>query len=466
MPDVVVLLPGITGSVLQRDRKDVWAFSPGAIVRGLLSLGNSVKSLELQDDDWRRDSLGDGVTADRLVPDLHLIPGLWKIDGYGTVAKFLADTFTLVEGDNFFPFPYDWRRDNRASARLLQKRSHTWLKKWREKSGRKDAKLVLIGHSMGGLVSRYFVEALEGWRETRAVITFGTPFYGALNAVGFLMHGMRKGIGPVGVDLSPLLRSLTSVHQLVPVYRCVFNAGGKQVSPAKADIPGWSSAWNSSLIEFHEEMEQAAAANRKDPAWETAGTIYSPIVGTDQHTWQSARVIDNKVEMLYELGGSDGGGDGTVPALSAALDETQDAAMFSPQQHARMQNHGPILDHLEGRLKSLHAVKISDVRRTVTSWFCFSGGDVYAPGEPITFQLSLRSHLDESQLPDLEVTVAVTDRDTDTVTDRRALRINRVHRLYELAPPPKPGVFTLDITADAAAPLSDVFAVVGEESGP
>ena len=42
MGDVVVLLPGILGSVLARDGKDVWAPSPGAIGRALWTLGRSV----------------------------------------------------------------------------------------------------------------------------------------------------------------------------------------------------------------------------------------------------------------------------------------------------------------------------------------------------------------------------------------------------------------------------------------
>jgi pimeloyl-ACP methyl ester carboxylesterase len=39
-------------------------------------------------------------------------------------------------------------------------------------------KLILVGHSMGGLVARYFLECLEGWRDTRRLVTFGTPYRG------------------------------------------------------------------------------------------------------------------------------------------------------------------------------------------------------------------------------------------------------------------------------------------------
>jgi pimeloyl-ACP methyl ester carboxylesterase len=214
--DVVVLLPGITGSVLQKDGKDLWAPSAGAVLRGLVSLGRSLHQLEVVDDDWRADDLGDGVRPTGLVRAAHLVPGLWKIDVYDGLQRFLVDGLGLTEGENLFAFPYDWRRDNRASALRLQREAHGWLRNWRKRSGADDAKLVLVGHSMGGLVARYFVEALGGWTDTRAVITYGTPFYGSLNAVDFLCNGFRKGVGPFRADLSPQLRSMTSVHRLVP----------------------------------------------------------------------------------------------------------------------------------------------------------------------------------------------------------------------------------------------------------
>jgi pimeloyl-ACP methyl ester carboxylesterase len=60
---------------------------------------------------------------------------------------------------------YDWRRDNRVAARRLKEQTNRWLGEWRREQP--DAKLILVGHSMGGLVARYFLECLEGWRDTR-----------------------------------------------------------------------------------------------------------------------------------------------------------------------------------------------------------------------------------------------------------------------------------------------------------
>ena len=144
MSDVVVLLPGITGSVLQKNGKDVWGPSGGAILRALMSGGKSIRGLALGADDPNVDDLGDGVTVPALVPDVHLIPGFWKIDGYTKVRETLFRLFSLTLGENYFELPYDWRRDNRVAARKLARLSHDWLARWRERSGNRDAKLVLL----------------------------------------------------------------------------------------------------------------------------------------------------------------------------------------------------------------------------------------------------------------------------------------------------------------------------------
>ena len=154
MRDVVVMLPGIMGSVLQKDGKDVWNVSGGSVVNALLTLGRSVKDLKLEQDPPDVDDLGDGVKATEVMRDIHFIPGLWKIDGYTKCFRHVTDTFDVERGKNFFEFPYDWRRDNRVAARKLARESRRWLDAWRRDSCASDAKLIFAGHSLGGLVSR------------------------------------------------------------------------------------------------------------------------------------------------------------------------------------------------------------------------------------------------------------------------------------------------------------------------
>ena len=211
MKDIVVILPGIMGSVLQKDGKDLWNVSGQALWQVVRSLGNRLDDLKLDGDDPNGGDIGDGVIPTGLVQDTHIIPGLSKIDGYNKTAKLITDNFKVVEGDiykdpedkaaNFYKFPYDWRRDNRANAHILKRLLDIRLKAWRKSSGNNSAKIILLAHSMGGLVSRYYLEVLGGWQDARALFTFGTPYRGSVNAVNILANGFIVKKLNVEIDL-------------------------------------------------------------------------------------------------------------------------------------------------------------------------------------------------------------------------------------------------------------------------
>jgi hypothetical protein len=119
------------GSVLEKKFTDeksipVWAPSVAAILEALNPFGPGWRQLALQGDDPEVDVLDDGIQATALFPDVHFVPGLAKIDGYSELVRMLTETFDVVPGSahnptaaNIYPFPYDWRRDNRAAARQL-----------------------------------------------------------------------------------------------------------------------------------------------------------------------------------------------------------------------------------------------------------------------------------------------------------------------------------------------------------
>ena len=150
--DVVVLLPGILGSVLRKDGKDIWAASRGKLFQALLHGTGPLDDLTLEDDRPEEDVVGDGVVADRLIGDVHMIPGLWTIDGYSKISDRIRSFDGIEYGENFFDFPYDWRRDDRVASRRLARLAGEWLDRWQQK-GHPDAQLVLVAHSMGGLIA-------------------------------------------------------------------------------------------------------------------------------------------------------------------------------------------------------------------------------------------------------------------------------------------------------------------------
>lgn len=351
MRDVVVVLPGIMGSVLKKDGKVVWGFSAGALGTALFSLGGSLrKSLMLNGDDPDADDLGDGVVADAMLPDLHLLPGVWKIDGYTRVVNSISERFDVTVNRNLFPFAYDWRRDNRVAARRLARQTHEWLTRWRQESGNPNARLILIGHSMGGLVSRYFLEVLGGWENTRALITFGTPYRGALNALDGLSNGLKKG----PFDLTELARSFTSLYQLLPIFQCYDPGNGRleRVAEAAAGVPGVDAARARDALAFHREIEAAVQANSANERYRTSGYRVYPIVGNQQETLVAGRRSGSGVTMLHQHPELDFTGDGTVPRPSATPIEYSDQGreMFAATRHGSLQNADAVLVHLDGVL--------------------------------------------------------------------------------------------------------------------
>src|SRR5689334_1293830 len=128
MPDIVVLVPGITGSRLRRGNTTLWGPAGTTLIRALATRGASLcRDLSLTEDTPDSNDMGDDIVADSLIQDLHLLPGFWKIDGYSRVADTICKVFAIERQQNFFEFPYDWRRDNRRSARRLETQCKKWL---------------------------------------------------------------------------------------------------------------------------------------------------------------------------------------------------------------------------------------------------------------------------------------------------------------------------------------------------
>jgi hypothetical protein len=109
---------------------------------------------------------------------------------------------------------------------------------------------------------------------------------------------------------------------------------------------------------FHREIEEAVGRNRQDAAYhERFKTI--PVVGTNQPTIQSSALIEGQISVSEELPrGVDpfyGGGDGTVPRLSATPIELSGDAReyFLPECHGMLQRNSHLLDSLRELLLHL-----------------------------------------------------------------------------------------------------------------
>jgi hypothetical protein len=359
--DVIVVVPGIMGSTLARRDGDkllpIWAPSAQGLVTAIRTLGGSIKALTLPDGLADEDP-GDGIEPTGVFPDIHVVPGLWSMNrGYSRLLSWLRTTFELSTPGNFVPFGYDWRLSCTLNARRLKAVVEPVLEAWRARGGEfKDAQLAFVCHSMGGLVARWYVECLGGSEVTRKVITIGTPHRGSVDALDKLVNGLRKGMGPFGIDLTELTRSLPSMYQLLPAYRSV-EKDGVLYAPHEVPLSGLSSArvrW--AREEFHDKL----SAN---PASEASGYALHPIIGIRQPTWASARWREEGVVPSCLIGGDDLGGDGTVPRLAATppgigLDSPVIAG-FS-EQHGSLQHHLGVFEQVYTALTGTTRVYLDD----------------------------------------------------------------------------------------------------------
>ncbi|KOV81762.1 triacylglycerol lipase [Nocardia sp. NRRL S-836] len=399
--DLVVVLPGIGGSVLESPAGPLWDPSygyAGSLLRGhhdlLEALAGEPESLD------DPEHPGD-VTASRLIGTPVTLPGLAKINQYRALRKALTDAFDLVEGDprddegapaNYFEFAYDWRRDNRVSAAQLKQLIDRELPKWESGLASGRAKTVLICHSMGGLVAKYYLDVLGGWDRCRALITYGTPFRGAIKALSFLSDGFKL----LGLEIRPvteLLRRYTSVYQLLPRYEAIDVDGTRRrLADITHDLGGLDVARARRAYEdFHLPLGSPGDAR------------IMPVVGYGHRTLQSAVLRAAAVTCGYEaLSPEIPGGDGTVPAVSALPVELSEAGpwRFQNNKHSSMHTKATALQRLVQTL-SLYSGNARSLQNPdddkVTHQSAIPDGpsvdlrmgDVHLVGEPVRFECVL-----------------------------------------------------------------------------
>ncbi|MEI7642928.1 MAG: hypothetical protein WCJ55_01345, partial [Chloroflexales bacterium] len=417
MRHLLIFLPGIMGSALQKDGRDIWALSGQALwqyLRTMRTVGESLQLLRIIDDDWEQDDLGDGISAVRLIEDLHSIPGLVEHAGYSVIAKRLAEYFDVTEGTvhapredaNFFTFPYDWRRDNRASARKLQRFINQQLPRWRNWSGADDAQVILIAHSMGGLVSRYYLEALSGWRNCRALITVGTPHRGSLGVLDTLSNGIKKHF----LDLSSVVRSFTSIYQLLPTYPVIeINNTYARVAEIDAITNIDRRRAEKARTQFHEVIRLAALQNRADPAYRQR-TI--PWVGTRQDTLQSALLSEDKLVLRYfpppGIDTTLADGDGTVPRVSAVPPDIDGHGFerFAVERHGWLMNNDMTLEPLLDTLTQIVASGTQNLHgepQKTGAAINLRLESLYSPDDPVLIGVRLINVVEQTQMLALRI---------------------------------------------------------------
>lgn len=132
-------------------------------------------------------------------------------DFYGSLIEFL-EARGYKEGSDLFAFPYDWRLDNSAHYGALD--AQIVIAKAR--SG--HDKVILLGHSMGGLIMRgYALSEPKRAASLAALITMGTPYWGAPKVYYAMIKGYTFGNMAVAAEMMKILfQNWPAAYQLLP----------------------------------------------------------------------------------------------------------------------------------------------------------------------------------------------------------------------------------------------------------
>lgn len=350
LSDLYVLIPGITGSVLEKQGQELWAPSLGVLTRTALG-GKNLQSLVLPAvDDPTLDDL-DGVVPTRIIDGVTLIPGLHAFDGFARLRRQISAPEGLAAPSSVIDFPYDWRRDNRVAAHRLKKMIEDRLFKIR-RSGSPTARAVLLAHSMGGLVARYYLEVLGGWQDCRALVTFGTPHYGSVKVLDYLENGAKF----LWIDATELTRSLTSAYQLLPTYPMIASGDTWQ---SVVDLPSLGHLDHERAVAgraFHKDIQVAQETNLNDSSYRTEGYLAISVSGTGQPTLQSARLVEGRIEasrlLPPQFSAVLGDGDGTVPRISSSPQDAPGQRVFGSERHSSLQGQADVLFQVENQIRT------------------------------------------------------------------------------------------------------------------
>jgi pimeloyl-ACP methyl ester carboxylesterase len=250
----VIVIPGVLGSNLvdSATGKSIWGAWDGEFANPKIDKEARLIALPLDPslDPFRlEDSVTNAGALERIRLRVFGFPVGFKAYAQLLVTLgaggYIDQTMASSQGNSIdygdehftcFQFDYDWRKSNAANAAKLDsfiKEKKKYIEneyRRRYKIEPKEIKFDIVAHSMGGLLSRYYLRYgnqplnLEGplpvlnWAGAKHVdklITVGTPNLGSLHSFQSLLEGRKDSIflpfySPV------LMGSFPSLYELLP----------------------------------------------------------------------------------------------------------------------------------------------------------------------------------------------------------------------------------------------------------
>ena len=244
----VILIHGIMGSKLRdiNSLEEIWF---GNLIQLLFS---NFASIKLAIDDQTLEPINDQLEAYEIADqaagtDFYraIIDTLQNFAGY---QLSLPGQFNPDVKRKLYLFNYDWRQDNQVSAKKLS----LFIKQIQSDHQNPNLKFDVIAHSMGGLVTRYYLRYgetdvlndndfpmnLSGAKNIRKVVLLGTPNLGSVGSVKSFIKGLKVGLRNVPTEV---LVTMPSVYQLFPhsINNWIIDVNGKPLDYDIFDVETW-----------------------------------------------------------------------------------------------------------------------------------------------------------------------------------------------------------------------------------
>jgi len=293
----VVFVPGLMGSELWLGNERVWPSVKTIFTNPEIFVYPSDIPLEPRN----------------IVDEVVIVPNLIKLDQYNRLGDYLVDELNYRRGVNFFEFPYDWRQDVRTSAGQLGQLIESLP------PGRP---VIVIGHSLGTMVARYYVERLGGDERIERLILMGGPHKGAVKGlVSMLVAPEVLPFGIMGERLRKIVLSFPSSYQILPDYAVGTDQDGQKLN--FLDYTGWLDSHHMHLLEQGREFRRSLEASARTPSVSIFGYGIKTISNVSIRRDPAGKILD--VNYLNE-----NIGDGSVLEQSAFL---QGSEIHPVRQH-------------------------------------------------------------------------------------------------------------------------------------